>query len=215
MTFGPDQPQRFLTAWFGPPSRDAPEPAASDVPAALASWHRQVGRWDPPVIRHNQVPAGREMDGDMLLVGIENQAVWLWGVPDSGGNPLVWERENQPGADWTPTGARLDEFLCLFMLTDALLGARFGLVALDVSAAALARFTPGWTALPATQWPGSHQTLWTMDGLLGWTIRNGRMDAPATDASTYTIQVAARTDHDLAVLDDTGIAWDWVSRIDL
>jgi hypothetical protein len=28
----------------------------------------------------NRVPARREMDGDMLLVGVEAQAVWLWGV---------------------------------------------------------------------------------------------------------------------------------------
>lgn len=94
--FGPDQPQRFLTAWLGPRSRDAPEPAASDLPTALAHWHRQAGRWDPPVMRHNQVPAGRQMDGDMLLVGIENQALCLWGVPDSGDNPLVCERKTSP-----------------------------------------------------------------------------------------------------------------------
>jgi hypothetical protein len=68
-----------------------------------ADWHRQAGRWDPPVIRQNRVPASREMDGDMLLVGVENQAVWLWGVRDRGGNPLVWERENEPGAGWTET----------------------------------------------------------------------------------------------------------------
>jgi len=63
VTFGPDQPQRFLTAWLGPPSRDAPNPAASDLPTALAEWHRQASRWDAPVMRQNRVPARREMDG--------------------------------------------------------------------------------------------------------------------------------------------------------
>jgi hypothetical protein len=29
-------------------------------------------------MRQNRVPARREMDGDMLLAGVENQAVWLW-----------------------------------------------------------------------------------------------------------------------------------------
>ena len=77
MAFGPDQPQRFLTAWLGPPARDAPKSAASDLPAALAQWHRQAGQWDPPVMRQNRVPTRREMDGDMLLAGIESQAVWL------------------------------------------------------------------------------------------------------------------------------------------
>jgi hypothetical protein len=72
VTFGADQPQRFLTAWLGPPSRDAPEPASLDLPAALAQWHKQAARWEHPVIRQNRVPARREMDGDMLLVGVEN-----------------------------------------------------------------------------------------------------------------------------------------------
>jgi len=52
-------------------------------------------------MRQNRVPARRQMDGDKLLVGVEAQAVWLWGVQDGGGNPLIWERENYPGAAWT------------------------------------------------------------------------------------------------------------------
>jgi hypothetical protein len=83
VTFGPDQPQRFLTGWLGPPPRDMPGPASGDLPAALAHWHRQAGRWDPPVMRQNRVPASRETDGDMLLAGVENQAVWLWGEPQT------------------------------------------------------------------------------------------------------------------------------------
>jgi hypothetical protein len=80
--FGPDQPQRFLTAWFGPPVRDAPQWAANGLPRALVDWHRQVARWDSPVVQQNEVPFERTMDGDVLLVGIENQRIWLWGVRD-------------------------------------------------------------------------------------------------------------------------------------
>ena len=61
VTFGPDQPQRFLTAWLGPPQRDMPGSATSDLPAALAQWHRQASRWEPPVMQQNRVPASREM----------------------------------------------------------------------------------------------------------------------------------------------------------
>ena len=50
-------------------------------------------------MRQNRVPTRREMDGDMLLVGVETQAVWLWGVRDGADNPLVWERYNEPGAE--------------------------------------------------------------------------------------------------------------------
>jgi hypothetical protein len=59
VTFGADQPRRFLEAWLGPPSRDAAEPAASDLPAAMAHWHRQVARWDVPVMRSLAVGSAR------------------------------------------------------------------------------------------------------------------------------------------------------------
>lgn len=217
VTFGPDQPQRFLTAWLGPPSRDAPEPAAGDLPAALAQWHRQASRWDPPVIRQNRVPASREMDGDMLLVAVENQAVWLWGVRNDDDNPLAWERENQTGAGWTQTGERLDEFLWHFTLAEAVFGGRFGLGANDVSPAGLARFTRAWTALhvKSWRWPGPDQDLWTRDGSLAWTMVNDQPDSPVTDASTYSIFVGARSNQDLIQVDDAGIAWDWDSRSEL
>jgi hypothetical protein len=217
VSFGPEQPQRFLTAWLGPPSRDAPASAASDLPAALARWHRQAGRWDVPVMRQNRVPARRQMDGDMLLVGVENQAVWLWGVMDGGGNPLVWERENEPGTGWTETGERLDEFLWHFTLIEAVFGGRFGLGANDVSPADHARFTSARTALHIRpwRWPGPDQALWTWDRLLAWTMVNDQPDAPVTDASTYSIFVGARSNQDLIRLDDAGIAWDADSRNEL
>jgi len=45
------------------------------------------------------------MDGGALLVGIENQGVWLWAVRDDSDNPMVWERENESGQPWTETGS--------------------------------------------------------------------------------------------------------------
>jgi hypothetical protein len=217
VTFGADQPQRFLTAWLRPPSRDAPEPASLDLPAALAQWHQQAARWDYPVMRQNRVPARREMDGDMLLVGVENQGVWLWGVPDGGSNPLVWERENTPEAGWTQTAERLDEFLWHFTLAEAVSGGRAGLGANDVNPASLARFTGTWTALHAKpwRWPGPDQALWTRDGMLAWTMAHARPDSPVTDASTYSIFVAARSHQDLIPINDAGIAWDQDSRNEL
>ena len=52
-------------------------------------------------MRQNQVPFQRTMDEDVLLVGLENQHIWLWGVRDDDDNPMVWERRNDPGSDWT------------------------------------------------------------------------------------------------------------------
>jgi hypothetical protein len=168
-------------------------------------------------MRQNRVPARRQMDGDMLLVGVEAQAVWLWGVHDGGGNPLVWERENEPGAAWTQTGERLDEFLWHFTLVEAVFGGRFGLAVIDVSPAGLARLTSEWTAVHVKpwRWPGPAQALWTWDGLLAWTMVNDRPGSPVTDSSTYSILVGARSNQDLIHVDDAGIAWDWDSRNEL
>jgi hypothetical protein len=158
-------------------------------------------------MRQNRVPTRREMDGDMLLVGVETQAVWLWGVLDEGGgNPLVWERENNPGARWTQTGEHLDEFLWHFTLVEAVFGGRFGLGSNDVRPAGLARFTRDWTALHVKpwRWPGPDQGLWTRDGLLAWTMANDRPGSPVTDASTYSVFAGARSNQDLIHVDDAG-----------
>jgi hypothetical protein len=212
--FGPDQPERFLTAWSGPPLRDAPQWVANGLPLALVEWHRQVARWDSPVTRQNEVPFERTMDGDVLLVGIENQSVWLWGVRDDGDNPMVWERANDPGADWTETGERLDEFLWHFTLVEAVFGTRLGLGAANVTSIDHERFTRGWTRLDAKpwRWPGPSAAFWTQDGLIAWTMVNDRPGTPITDASYYSVFVGARSNDALAQLDDADISWDWDSR---
>jgi hypothetical protein len=204
--FGSDQPQRFLTAWLGPPLRDAPQSTVRGLPGALAEWHRQVGRWDSPVMRQNRVPARRELDGDVLLVGVETQAVLAGGVRDDGDNPLVWERDNVPGTAWTETGELLDEFLWHFTLVETVFGGRYGLAANDASFddarfMAFARFTSAWTALnvKSWRWPGPNNALWTWDGLLAWTTVNDRPDVPVTGASTYSIFVGARSNRDLSL----------------
>jgi hypothetical protein len=211
--FGPEQPQRFLSAWFGPPSRDAPQWVANGLPLALVEWHRQVARWDSTVTQQNRVPFERRMDGDMLLVGIENQEVWLWGVPDDGDNPMVWERENTPGADWTETGEHLDEFLWHFTLVEATLN-RYYLMAFEATPADHNRFTRGWINLGVKpwRWPGPNEVVWTRDGLIAWTVVNDRPGATVTAASHYAIVVGARSYDDLVHADNAGIDWAWDSR---
>ena len=138
-------------------------------------------------------------------------------MPGGDDNPLVWERENEPGADWTGTGEHLDEFLWHFTLVEAVFGAHFGLAANDVNPTGLARFTSTWTALPVKRWrwPGPNQALWTRDGLLAWTMVNDRPDRPVTDASTYSIFVGTRSNQDLIHVNDADIAWNWDSRNEL
>ena len=210
--FGPDQPQRFLTAWYGPPLRDAPQWVANGLPQALVDWHRQVARWDS-VMRQNQVPFQRTMDEDVLLVGIENEHVWLWGVRDDGDNPMVWERRNDPGTDWTRTGEHLDEFLWHFILVEAL-SSHYMLQVHDVTWADVERFTRDWTELDVKpwRWPGQNAAFWARDRLLAWTMVNQRPEEPVTAVSPYSIVVGARSNDDLALADDAGILWSWDSR---
>jgi hypothetical protein len=212
--FGPDQPERFLTAWLGPPARDVQHWVPNGLPVALVDWHRQVARWDSPVMRQNEVPSQRTLDGDVLLVGVENQSVWLWGVRDDGDNPMVWEWENDPGADWTETGERLDEFLWHFTLVEAVFGTQLGLGAANVTPVDHDRLTRAWTALEVKpwRWPGPNATLWTQGGLIAWTMVNDWPGAPVTDESYYSVYVGARSNDDLAPVDDADIRWDWDSR---
>jgi hypothetical protein len=166
------------------------------------------------VMRQNEVPFQRTMDGEVLLVGVETQRVWLWGVRDDDDNPAVWERENVSGADWTETGERLDEFLWHFTLVEAVFGTRFGLGANNVTSVAHSRFTGPWTPLEVKpwRWPGPHAALWTQGGLIAWTLVNDWPGTPVTDDSYYSIFVAARSNDDLAPVDSVGIPWDWDSR---
>jgi hypothetical protein len=179
-----------------------------------------VSRWDEPVTRQNTVPDRRRIDhehGDMLLVGIENQSVWLWGVrEDDGDNPPVWERENGWRGEWTPTGERLDEFLWHFTLTEAVFSPHFGLGVIDTGSANLAVFTQGWTRINVKpwRWSGPNTTVWTRGGMIAWTVVNDRPGTPVTDASTYCIFVGARSNDDIVGVDDAGIEWNWDSRID-
>lgn len=165
------------------------------------------------MMRQNRVPFQRMMDGDMLLVGIENQRVWLWGVHDDGDKPMVWERENDPGADWTETGEHLDEFLWHFTLVDTAFS-RYGVQAHDVTSTDHERFTRTWAELGVKpwRWPGPNAAVWTRDRLIAWTMVNVRPEAPVTADSPYSIIVGARSNDDLAHVDDAGISWAWDSR---
>lgn len=156
------------------------------------------------------------MDGDLLLVGIEAQAVWLWGVRDAEDGPLVFERENAPDAQWTDTGEHLAEFLWHFTLVEAVLACRSGLGVYDVDRERFRNFLTPWSRIPVRpwRWPGPEHAMWHRDGLLAWTAVNDRPDSEVTERSTYSIFVGGRGARDLVQVSDTGIDWDWDSLND-
>ena len=166
------------------------------------------------MVRQNQVPSQQVMHEDVLLVGIENQGVWLWGVRDDGDNPMVWEKENKAGRAWTETGEHLDEFLWHFTLAEAVLSPPFGFGAANVASSDHERFTRALTSLDVKpwRWPGPNSAFWIQDGLIAWTMANDWPRALVADTSYYSVFAAARSIDDLAHVDDAGIAWEWDSR---
>lgn len=212
--FGEDQPERFFSAWYGPPARDTPDPAPSGLPEALAHWLRQASRWDTPVMRQNRVEAAGELDGDVLIVGVEAQAVWLWGVRPGDHNPPVLERENEPGSSWTETGEALDEFLWHFALVDAVFGTDVGAGANDLSGEDFAALMERWTpvGVRAWRWPGPQQQVWICGNALAWTMGNDLPDAAVSASSRYSVFVAARSSSELSDAVGDWDKWDWDSR---
>jgi hypothetical protein len=52
----------------------------------------------------------------------------------------------------------------------------------------------------------------TRDRLMAWTMVNDRPGEPVTAASRYSIIVGARSNDDLARMNDAGISWAWDTR---
>lgn len=204
ITFGADQPERFLTAWFGPPSQPAAV-VSGDLPAPLRRWRQLASRWDRPLLRQNRIPVAATMDGDMLVVGVETQAVWLWGVDPTG---AVFERENTDGAAWT-------QFLWHFVLVEAVFGTEIGAAVNDADASTVTRLATTWAPVEVRpwRWPGPDHRFWVRDGVLAWTVVNDAPGAAANETSHYSIFVAARSNSELTAIDNLGIDWDWDSRI--
>lgn len=215
MKFVADQPERFLTCWYGPPQR--PLGKADDSPGAaaeLARFHHQISRWDAAVLTQNSVPAEGQRDEELLLVGVENQGVWLWGVDDGDENPWVLERENAPGRHWTPTGERLDEYLWHFVLFEAVLGARHALAINNATQDELHRFLRGWSRLPVKpwQWPGPDHSLWFRERSLAFTCANERPGMSVESNTFFAVFVASRDEASLARLPSVDLEWDYDSR---
>jgi hypothetical protein len=217
VTFGSDQPQRFLARWYGPPSQEPSDPEPSELPQPLVEWRRQVARWgESMVMTQNRVPPTPRWDADVLVVGVETQSMWFWGVRGEDPNPWVLERENEPGTSWTSTGERLDEFLWHFTVVEQVFGSRWGLGAIDVARGQVESFVSGWTRVDARpwRWPGPDSALWVRDHLLAWTMVNGHPGSQVDESSLYGVFVAARRPEDLDRLDDSPIEWDSEDRDD-
>jgi len=211
-----DDLQRFLSAWYGEPDlTDRPEqdPAPTcPIPGMLAGWHRQAARWSRPLTRINQLlgPGETWHDGEVLVVCVEQQGTWLWGVVPGQGDPAVLERSSEAGLGWTPTGERLSDYLLHAALVEAVLSAPAQVGLDDASRDQLRLLTEQMSTVRAApwRWPGPEHALWQRGGALALTCVNRLPDTPAEPDSTSWVVIGGRHESDLGFARELGVRFD-------
>lgn len=142
---------------------------------------------------------------------LENQAVWAWACDRAGDDPAVFDRENEPGRPWQPTGVALSTFLLHVAVVEAVFGARFGAAAAWVTPAQLEAVLAPLRPLPMPpwRWPAQGHRLYAEEGLLAFAGPN--LDPGETADSDVMCEVflAAREPGLLEYVRSVdGVEWD-------
>jgi hypothetical protein len=210
-----DSLERFLVRWYGPPDQPAvPPPTGSmAVPRPLRDYHELTSRWSGPVAVQNHLlgPDEVQVQDGKLVFWVENQSVWLWACDRAGVDPLVFDRENEPGTPWQPTGAALSEFLLQVAVFEAVMGARLFAAAADLTPAQLAAALAPLRPLPmsAWRWPAGEHRLYAGPGLLAFAGPNPGPGETAQTAATRELFLAAQAAEHLDYARSLkGVDWD-------
>jgi hypothetical protein len=205
----------FLAGWYGPPT-SVQTVAAGSEPTVLRTWRQSVSRWQRPIVVQNElVPSDRAQVEDGLVVFyVENQGVWLWAYGE-GDDPPVYDRENEEGRTWQPSGVRLSAFLFQVTVVETIFGAGRGAGASDLSRTDFERVVAPLTAVDMTpwRWPGPEHRLWLGEGIAAFGGVNEIPGAEVTPGSRWEVWLAAVDDNRLDYLDELGVDWDWNSRV--
>jgi hypothetical protein len=205
----------FLESWYGPPERPAEVRKIPGVPAPLCAWYAAEEAWARSLAIQNAIPRSSELvvEDSLNLFYVENQGVWHWAY-GSGDDPDVFDRENEPGVPWSPTGASLSEFLVHAAIFEATFASPLGATAIDIDQAHYESVVGGLRPVSMTPWtwPGPDSRLYISDRLLAFGSVNGRPGTPTTPESLYEVFVAAKSNNDLAYLDELDITWQYNSR---
>jgi len=196
-----DSVERFLVRWYGPPDREAgPVPNGSiEVPRPLLDWYELKSRWSVPLVVQNRLlgPDEVHVEDGKLIFWVENQGVWLWACDCAGDDPAVFDRENEPGEAWQPTGVALSRFLLHVAVVEAIFGAPHGASAAWVTPAqldaVLAPLRP--LPMPAWRWPAAGHRLYAGEGLLAFAGPNAGPGETAETAAMREVWLAARGEH--------------------
>ncbi len=149
-----------------------------------------------------------------MVFYVENQGVWLWAYGE-GDDPHVYDRENEDGRAWQPSGASLSDFLFQMTVVETVLGTERGAGASDLSQPDFDRIVEPLTAVDMTpwRWPGPEHRLWLGDGDRG--IRGRQRNPRHRGGAGESLGSLARGCRGLRLdyLDGLEVDWDWNSRI--
>ena len=176
-----DRLTRFLDLWFGP----------SDPHVDPVDRVEQV-------MRLNRRAEPGSFDGEVEILVVEGQGVWLWGRHPDG---RCVERENAPGRDWRETGETVDQF----WLHAAAVEAAFGLPATRsaqlLTSAAVEVIERATRRLPCRvwTWPATRQRVHH---------RGASVVMVCDDDDAFWVIASAPTEGELDWLDDLHLTWD-------
>ena len=210
----PDSLRRFLSRWYGPPDRPhATVVVDLGLPQPLRDWHETTSRWSRPLTSMNRIvqPYPDDYEPSVNVFWVENQAVWLWGYQtDAAADPIVLDRENEPGKPWASTQTPLSRFLLQVAVFEALMGAQFGACAIDIAKSAVDAITNPLLPVPTHAWHWLNDAgLWVGDGILVMSAVNDRPGTRPTPASRWWVQIGATAVDQLEYLDSLSVEWVW------
>jgi hypothetical protein len=212
---GSDAVGTFLAGWYGPPTSVQAVVARSEPPA-LRRWRQSVSRWQRRIVVQNRLVDGdrAEVEDGLAVFYVENQGVWLWAYGE-GADPPVYDRENEDGRAWQPSGVSLSDFLFQMTVVETVLGSERGAGASDLSHPDFDRIVGPLTAVDMTpwRWPGPEHRLWLGEGIAAFGGVNDTPGAQEAPGSRWEVWLAAVEDSRLDYLSELDVDWDWNSRI--
>jgi hypothetical protein len=175
-----------------------------------------VARWERPIVVQNQlVPRdGAQIEDGPVVFYVENQGVWLWAYGE-GEDPPVYDRENEEGRSWQPSGVSLSDFMFQMTVVETVWGAEQGAGASDLSQQDFDRIVEPLTPVDMTpwRWPGPEHRLWLGDGIAAFGGVNEIPGAEVAPGSRWEVWLGAVGDNRLDYLDELDVDWDWNSHI--
>jgi hypothetical protein len=172
----------FLDLWFG---------QQADPTEDMA---RTVGR----LLRFNRPAPPGTVDGDVEVLVVENQGVWLWGRTEDG---RYVERENESGIAWRETGESTEGFWLHHAAFDAVTNMPASRSAQEFDAASVRSIEKAARPLPcgSWSWPGVGHSLF---------YKGASVVMICADDNDYWVVAAAPTEADLGWLDGLALTWD-------